>query len=244
MLRFIIRLDDACPTMNINGWNRIEKILDKYNIKPIVGVIPDNRDILFDWNLDSNFWNKVKMWQNKGWVIAQHGFNHVYHIKDGIHSEFVGLSYEEQFKKINEGYKFLQKRGINPTCFFAPAHTFDDTTIKVCKDTQYFTFISDGYALYPYKELGMLFVPSIFDTAHKILPFGVYTFILHPNFTTDKEFQHFEKFIQNNLKYFKSVEETLHIVNKERKRNIIELMIQPSISFLRKIRKIVKKVIK
>lgn len=240
MLRFIIRLDDACPTMNKVGWDRIEKILDKYNVKPIVGVIPENRDKLFRWEKDSKFWDKVKTWQCKGWTIAQHGYNHVYHVKNGIRSEFVGLNYEEQYMKINEGYKVLMERGINPVCFFAPAHTFDEITIDVCRDIGKFQFISDGYAMYPYKEKDMLFIPSIFDTAHKFLPFGIYTFILHPNFTTDKEFKHFEQFIQRNLKYFKPVNEVLESVNCERNRNLIEFLIQPSMNILRNIRKKIK----
>ena len=35
MLKYIIRLDDACPNMKKDNWERVEKLLDKYNIKPI-----------------------------------------------------------------------------------------------------------------------------------------------------------------------------------------------------------------
>ena len=41
---YCLRLDDACPQMNAEKWARIERILDKYKVKPIVGVIPENRD--------------------------------------------------------------------------------------------------------------------------------------------------------------------------------------------------------
>ena len=47
MLKYIIRLDDACTRMNKKNWDRIEKLLDKYNIKPIVGIIPDSKDEAF-----------------------------------------------------------------------------------------------------------------------------------------------------------------------------------------------------
>ena len=44
MVKYIVRLDDACETHNISKWTAIEKILDQYSIKPIVGVIPSNED--------------------------------------------------------------------------------------------------------------------------------------------------------------------------------------------------------
>ena len=43
-VEYCIRLDDACPQMNAEKWARIERILDKYKVRPIVGVIPENRD--------------------------------------------------------------------------------------------------------------------------------------------------------------------------------------------------------
>ena len=77
MLRFIIRLDDACPKMNREGWRRIEQMLDSYHIKPIVGIIPDNRDENFTWDVDLDFWDiTVHRWADKGWTIAQHGCHH------------------------------------------------------------------------------------------------------------------------------------------------------------------------
>ena len=42
--KYIIRLDDACETMDREKWARLESILDSKNIKPIVAVIPNNQD--------------------------------------------------------------------------------------------------------------------------------------------------------------------------------------------------------
>ena len=44
MVKYIIRLDDACDTQDMQKWNEIEKILNEFSIKPIVGVIPNNQD--------------------------------------------------------------------------------------------------------------------------------------------------------------------------------------------------------
>ena len=43
--RYLIRLDDACPYMDRVKWQRMENILDKYGVKPLVGIIPANADL-------------------------------------------------------------------------------------------------------------------------------------------------------------------------------------------------------
>ena len=41
---YLVRLDDASEYMDIEKWKIVEGILDKYQIKPLVGIIPDNKD--------------------------------------------------------------------------------------------------------------------------------------------------------------------------------------------------------
>jgi predicted deacetylase len=57
----------------------MECLLDKYTIKPIVGVIPRNSDpyLVKRWEENRAFWDLVKRWQHKGWTIAMHGYTHV-----------------------------------------------------------------------------------------------------------------------------------------------------------------------
>ena len=131
MSKYLLRLDDACETMSREKWNRVEKLLDKYKIKPLVGVIPFNQDtnLKID-SFDYEFWKKVKDWEKKEWEIGLHGYNHVYISKSGginpinQRSEFAGVDYIQQFEKIKQGYKIFQKRNIKPKVFFAPSHTF------------------------------------------------------------------------------------------------------------------------
>lgn len=47
--KYIFRLDDICPNMNWDNFYRLEEIFDKYDVKPVVGVIPNN---------NSTFWVK------------------------------------------------------------------------------------------------------------------------------------------------------------------------------------------
>ena len=78
--KYIFRLDDATAYLNPAKWNLIEKIFDEHNIYPIVAVTPDNKDEeLMYHSMDSNFWEKVRKWDKKGWNIAMHGYQHLYH---------------------------------------------------------------------------------------------------------------------------------------------------------------------
>ena len=116
MLNFLFRLDDACPKMNKENWIRVEELLDKHGIKPIVGIIPESRDPEFDWEYDEDFWTiTVNRWKRKKWILAQHGCYHTY-LPNG-QSEFAGLPYDEQMKLILDGNRLLQARGVNPRCF-------------------------------------------------------------------------------------------------------------------------------
>ena len=240
MLKFIIRLDDACPNMNEENWIKIENLLNKYNIKPIVGIIPDTQDESFlKYGTIDDFWNKYALkWKKGGWIIAQHGLHHK--LSTTVRTEFKGKTYNEQKDIIEMGYNLLVNKNIQPKCFFAPAHTFDDTTIKVCKDLDYFEFISDGYAFYPYREQGVLFIPSVFDTPHVISKNGIYTFVYHPNNMSDSQFEYLEKFIDQYNENFKVDINTIISEFKNRKRNFKDNILKISIKTYRFLRKIVK----
>ena len=232
MLKYIIRLDDACPTMNEKKWNEMEKLLNKYNIKPIVGIIPDNKDKSFNYEKIYDFWTKyAKKWEKQGWIIAQHGLNH--NLSSTIRTEFSGKSYKVQKDIIDKGYQILKDHDITPICFFAPAHTFDKNTIKVCKESNYFQFISDGYSLYPYVEDNMIFFPSIFDTPHKISNNGIFTFVFHPNNTTKHDIERLERFIVQHEKNFEVNIKEIIEKYKNRKRSIIDKLLHLGIIIYR-----------
>ena len=75
----LIRFDDIAPNMNWDMMDKCQELLDEFKIKPVLGVIPKNEDKeLLKYPLRSNFWKIVKNWENKGWSIAMHGYNHVY----------------------------------------------------------------------------------------------------------------------------------------------------------------------
>ena len=57
----LIRLDDIAENMNWDLMNKCEQLFDQYNIKPLLGVIPKNKDPeLLRFNKEEMFWEKIK----------------------------------------------------------------------------------------------------------------------------------------------------------------------------------------
>jgi len=224
MSRYIMRLDDACPKRNMAKWDRMEALLEKYGVKPLVGVIPDCKDPEMDcFTEDADFWTKrIASWQKKGWQLALHGYNHIFKTNCGginpvnHRSEFAGLPYEEQKRMIADGVAILRSHGINPKVFFAPAHTFDENTIKALQDASDIRIISDTPANKPFSKYGMTFVPQQSGRVRK-LPFNTVTFSYHPNTMNESSFVNLEKFLQQNRFEIFPIEEStrkLSLVDK------------------------------
>jgi peptidoglycan/xylan/chitin deacetylase (PgdA/CDA1 family) len=211
--KYIIRIDDACPTMNHQRWNRLEKILNNYKIKPIVAVIPRNQDKKLMIDLpNSNFWQQVKRWQNRGWEIALHGFEHKYSTKSrslvpiNNYSEFAGVPLNQQKEKIREGLKIFKEHNIVCRAWIAPAHSFDENTIKALQSESDITIISDGIAWSPYYKYNMYWIPQQLWKPRK-MPFGTWTICYHPDEMSDKDFEKLEDFLEQHYKKFISVDD-------------------------------------
>lgn len=206
MKHVLIRLDDACEYRNIANWKKVEEILDTYNTKPLVGVIPSCEDeSLKEYDYDSDFWNLATVWQNKGWSIALHGYTHVYCTTQGginpvnARSEFAGLPLREQKEKIKNGMNVFKEKGINASAFFAPSHTFDENTLVALQEDSDIRVISDCIANRPYYENGFFFLPEQTGSTRN-LPFHFVTVCLHPNSMQEKDFVALDQFLK---RYFK-----------------------------------------
>lgn len=232
MSKYIIRLDDASDHMDLKKWNRIEKLLDQYDVKPVFGIIPKNRDqsLVFTYKRNPDFWNLMHSWVGKGWIPAMHGYEHKYVTKEGginpVHklSEFAGLSYEEQAEKLQNGWNILLDHGIRPDIFFAPSHTFDKNTLKALAEKTTIRIISDTIASDIYKDGKFWFIPQQSGKVRK-LPFKTVTFCYHPN-TMDKDaYNELEQFLCINHKSFVSLDKQ-RILLCHRKINIIDLLLR------------------
>lgn len=181
----LVRFDDICPTMNWEQRNRAVTVLERYNVKPLIGVIPDCQDeeLLIDAPRP-DFWQYIKDLQDKGYTVAMHGYLHKYDsATHGIvnvtpRSEFAGHSYEEQLEKIKQGKAVLEQHGIFTDIFFAPAHSYDENTLKALA-VNGFKYVSDGASSRTFVREGVLCIPCRSGGCPKIGKKGYYTAVFH-----------------------------------------------------------------
>jgi len=204
---FLIRLDDIAENMNWEMMDRATLLFDEYNIKPVLGVIPNNKDkeLLSYPKKNLDFWEQVRNWKKKGWEIGMHGNSHVYdkyckkkdYLNHGGDSEFCDHPFSNQIDKIKMGLEKFSKEKIKIRTFFAPNHTFDKNTLLALKECGV-NQVLDGYGLMPYRENGTNFIPQLF---YKILPlpFGIQSFQVHLNYFDENDFEKFKKFIEKNF---------------------------------------------
>ena len=236
---YIIRLDDASEHWNKPNWERMHSLLQKYNIQPIIAIIPHNEDEkLLKYPEDSGFWELMHFWISEGWTPALHGYNHVYSsMSGGINpvnrrSEFAGVDYEIQRGKIREGYKLLCAQGIVPEVFVAPAHTFDENTLLALKEETRIRIISDTVATDLYFEDGFTYIPQQSGNVRSIR-LKLVTFCYHPNTMHDSDFETLEKFILAHKNEFISFEK---LNSTKRKRSLFDKVLSSLYFAIRRFR--------
>lgn len=196
------RLDDITPDMKWDNFLKAKAIFDKYNIKPLIGVVPDNRDATLHFEeSNTEFWNYVAELQKQGWAVAQHGYQHVYEneekglLKINPFSEFAGIDYDKQFTKISNGKKILEDNGVSTDIFMAPGHTYDKNTLLALKECG-FKYVTDGYASVPYVWNDICFYPSRNGSCDILA--GCNTICFHTNVMKNSDFIELEQFIKNH----------------------------------------------
>ncbi len=203
-----IRFDDITPTMNWGNFCKIQKVLDELNIKPLLGVVPDNRDENLKVDCaNEEFWDWVRDCQAKGYTIAMHGYQHLYQTKRaGIFplncfSEFAGQSAALQDKKIAAGKRILDQKGVQTNVFMAPGHSFDRTTVKVLAKHG-FQYISDGYGKHVYtrKDSKIKFIPIMSENEFQQEGYELTTAVFHLNTCDRNMLRNCETFLRKNRK--------------------------------------------
>ena len=145
--------------MKKNGCD-LKKIFDNLNIKPIVAVIPKNKDRVKEQLFESQFLGNSAALAKQGWSIAMHGFERQFHEIDRrrsivpLHdrSEFVGLELEQQRKKIKNSLSIFKKNNVFPSVWVAPAHSFDSVTLDALTQETQIRTVSDGLSIFHSKE--------------------------------------------------------------------------------------------
>jgi predicted deacetylase len=186
--------------MRRETWDALEALLDRVSVRPIVGVVPDNRDEKLRCSPpDGGFWDCVRRWERKGWAIAMHGLHHRHHpIPHGartlvpLHdkSEFVGLPAHVQRSLIRRSWSAFAAQGVRPALFMAPSHSFDGDTLAALRDETDIRIITDGLAVASYEAEGFVWLPQQL-WRFRSMPFGLWTVCLHPNTMTAESIERF-----------------------------------------------------
>lgn len=206
-MKIAVRLDDIAPDMNWDRFLSFKALLDRHQVKPLIGVVPDNKDEnLKDGNVKDcplgaeGFWEYIRKLQQEDWVVAMHGCYHRYTTeKGGIFplnnfSEFAGLSLERQRELLSHGKKCLEEKGIRTHIFMAPAHSYDRNTLKALKEIG-FTALTDGFGQRPYRFMGLTFYPISFHLSSTFKKKkGYSTMVVHAATVSEKDLERYEDY--------------------------------------------------
>lgn len=207
-MKIAVRLDDITPDMDWERFQKCKALLDQYQVKPLIGVVPDNRDEnLIKKNQDkeavpSDFWKYVRQLKEEGWIISMHGYRHRYSTRKGglfplnNFSEFAGLPFEQQKEMLAEGKRILREKGIETDIFMAPAHSYDKNTLKALKETG-FQALTDGFGDAPYTYRGLTFYPISFQLSRTLKKKGGYsTMVIHAGTASDRELERYRGYFE------------------------------------------------
>ena len=213
MAKYLMRFDDVNSRMDWDKFLLLKRQLEKYNIKSILGVVPNCKDeFLFAGKPNNNFFDYLRKCKLYGDSIAQHGYEHKYDSQlRGIYgtsanSEFAGHSYEIQFNKLNKGKKILEKESIWEPIFMAPGHSFDKETIIALKKLG-FSKILDGLSFNPYTIDNLIFIPQFSSKPLPIFFPCISQLCVHVNTISKNELKTLMKFISKHHKNFISLNE-------------------------------------
>ncbi len=225
-MKIAVRMDDITPGMDWERFEAFKQLLDEYQIRPLIGVVPDNRDenlnrmekerssralrcLLERSGAGESegdeiqlFWQYIRRLQAEGWSVALHGCRHLYTKRQGglfplnRLSEFAGVSYEEQRRMIAAGRQILEAHGIQAELFMAPAHSYDRNTLRALREEGLHR-ITDGFGSRPYARKGITFYPISFRLESSLKKKrGITTMVVHTNTMSEQELLKYRRIFQ------------------------------------------------
>lgn len=217
MTKYLFRIDDVHPKMDWGKFDALRGLFDEYKIKPIVAIVPDNQDTNIDSGKERrDFWRQMRELHSRGWTVGVHGYQHQLRpsrggiLKLNRAGEFDGLDLSVQSEKIKKAKAKFEEEKLPTDLFIAPAHSLDKQTLEALRATG-FKYISDGIALWPFKKLGLVWVPQIAWIPRKTMPFGIVTFCLHPQTINQSRLDQIRNFLINNQSQITNFETAIEI---------------------------------
>jgi predicted deacetylase len=207
--QYLLRLDDLCPTHSAARWGQFRKLIEEFGIRPILGVIPDNRDPQLNGSpYDPRFWNQMREMESAGATIAVHGYQHRCHsLGESLlgldrRSEFAGVDPDTQRAWIRAGFEILRGKGLDPRLWIAPRHGFDRNTLGALH-AEGVEYISDGFARVPHRRHGVIWLPQQLWSPVKKSK-GLWTICLHPHTAKDMDVERLRGFLMTHSLQFTS----------------------------------------
>lgn len=212
--QYLLRFDDLCPTISQRRWKRFLPLIEEFRLKPILAVIPDNRDRkLRVSEPDPAFWDLMRALEFRGAAIAIHGYQHLCQSGESsllpLHrrSEFAGVPERTQREWIHAGLEILRGHNLNPRVWVAPRHGFDWTTLAVLRE-EGINVLSDGFARVPVSRGGMIWIPQqLWAPVERSK--GLWTICLHPNSESSRTVEKLRGFLRRHAEQFTSVDRVL-----------------------------------
>ena len=212
--QYLLRFDDLCPTVPRVRWRRFLDLVEKFGVRPIVAIVPDNCDPQLNRDsADPEFWATMRTMEAAGATIAVHGYRHLCCNRGksllGLHSntEFAGVDYETQRQWILGGFRILREHGLHPRLWIAPRHGFDRTTLRALLDSSV-QHISDGFARIPHRRHGITWIPQqLWRPVGK--ENGLWTICIHPYAAETADVEALERFLETRLHQFTSFDRVL-----------------------------------
>ncbi len=215
-MKIAVRMDDITPDMNWDNFSFFRDLFDKAGITPLLGIVPKNSDKNLQIEPErEDFYEIMKGLKQEGYVLAMHGYQHLYTTKKGgcfplnHFSEFAGVPYEQQKRMLADGKRILSENGIETDIFMAPAHSYDNNTLRALKEVG-FTKLTDGFGTTPYLWKEMVFYPISFRLAGSLKKQkGYTTLVIHANTINDSDRQRYTTLFAQNRETFISYKEYL-----------------------------------
>jgi len=217
-MKYLIRMDDVNPLMDKYKFKKFLELMDKYDTKCLLAITPNpkSKELIGENPIGKDeFKELIKILKKKGHSFALHGYTHENIGKKTRFldvrlrtSEFAGLSYEEQYKRIKLGKEILEKEyEIETDIFVAPHNTIDKTTLKVLEDLNFRVFVGGIYPTFLtnlfFKNIKIIpqifWRPRVFSKSFELLLKPFYNpcvFVLHPQDINDFTLKNLENFLR------------------------------------------------
>lgn len=128
------RNDDIRPGMSLDGLKALNQVHVDENVPVTLGIIPrPNESVQANQLLQDGVFVPYmqSIASNPLFEFAQHGYSHTRNQVSEKPSEFIGLSYDDQYNRILKGRTdFVQAFGMAPKTFIPPFDNFDSNTLK------------------------------------------------------------------------------------------------------------------